>query len=84
MLVQEKSQEICEECFGRFELMKVERVLTVGMVSDKFCTRSRNNNNNHGDGESDSTDNNNSFALAAASVVPDIMIQMCLPCRIDY
>ncbi|KAG0065444.1 hypothetical protein BGZ89_008325 [Linnemannia elongata] len=84
MLVQEKSQEICEECFGRFELMKVERVLPVGMVSDKFCTRSRNNNNNHGDGDSDSTDNNNSFALAAASVVPDIMIQMCLPCRIDY
>ncbi|KAF9341675.1 hypothetical protein BGZ91_004551 [Linnemannia elongata] len=84
MLVQEKSQEICEECFGRIELMKVERVLPVGMVSDKFCTRSRNNNNNHGDGDSDSTDNNNSFALAASSVVPDIMIQMCLPCRIDY
>ncbi|KAF9150685.1 hypothetical protein BG015_007494 [Linnemannia schmuckeri] len=76
VLVQEKSQEICEECYKRFPQHEVERVLPVRIVFDKFHNR---NSNNDGDGNND-----NNRAVLAPGPTPDIMIQMCRPCRIDY
>lgn len=85
MLVQEKLQEICEECFERFAPQKAKSVLPIGIVLDKFGSSNRNkNSNNDGDGDGDSKNNSNNSASASVPVVPDILIQMCRLCRKDY
>ncbi|KAG9071298.1 hypothetical protein KI688_005509 [Linnemannia hyalina] len=74
-IVQEKSQEICEDCFGKFALQEVERVLPIGIDIDKFGTMNRNRNSNN-DGDGEDKDNNSNSAPGTAPVLPDLMIQM--------